>query len=958
MDRIRPLFQAGDWELGPSTKMLESDRATLLLKDYSNLGGGKVKIEPCTIVFLSDAAAESEEQRLRQSVILRAPTAILQFDRDLDLKQPREANLRSAELSGEIIIHSDWKQPGPDDDLRITTKNIQLNEQSISTPERVDFRWGPHFGSGRDMQIKLQPGKGAASGMNVGGIESFELRHIDRLHLVGPEKGISPIIENGASPKSDASALPATTPIDISCSGPFRFEVIRHVATFRDNVRVVKPNPSGEPDQIACGVLSLWFIERPKDPPAAPPGKTAKSSGSFDLQPERLEATGDPVVVTAPSHKLTARGQRIEYNLVSKSIALDGDQPVFLQQGPSEIHARSLHYQADENEERLGQLVSQGPGHLRGQSADRPGQQLEAVWRDELRIQSREQYKVISLTGGGELKSPGVGQLQAKTVSVWLTETPSPKDPKKFELKPHGLSASDDVRFGSQRLSGRVDLLEVWFEEGGGGQRSAFSDQSFAAGNPSLPAASVSRSQAMDGLPPIAASSGTAYAGAASPQLPQTAQSHFEVTGRRLRARVLLPPGAEPALSDLMIDENVQFVETQTAQPGEQPVLIRCNHLEVVKAYAPDAVATIVGQPAHFEGRGLGLTGAAIKLNVGTNRLSIDGPGQADILIANDLEHRPLPTPCKLTVDWQQGMNFDGRTAHFEQSVIAATPGMPSQDGMTEFRLNTSTMDVQLDRAISFSDSKTREKPQVEEIRCKGGVTIDSHSFDARQQLVSHERMEVTDLAINQLGGGLTGGPGWINTVRYGSDDMVPGQPAAAPAAPAKRDQLYCLHVKFQRGITGNVLFRRVTFRDQVRATFGPVDNWDAMLTTDNPAKLGPKGVVARCDELQVFQPLLPVGGRRAIEIYALGNAQVEGLLKDVQYKALGSRIMYAQAKETLIIEGDGRAPAELFRQTQPGAPASRLPAQRIRYSLKTGEPEVDGLQMLEVPLPSGNEKK
>jgi hypothetical protein len=218
--------------------------------------------------------------------------------------------------------------------------------------------------------------------------------------------------------------------------------------------------------------------------------------------------------------------------------------------------------------------------------------------------------------------------------------------------------------------------------------------------------------------------------------------------------------------------------------------------------------------------------------------------------------------------------------------------------------------------------------------------------------------MEVTDLAINQLGGGLTGGPGWINTVRYGSDDMVPGQPAAAPAAPAKRDQLYCLHVKFQRGITGNVLFRRVTFRDQVRATFGPVDNWDAMLTTDNPAKLGPKGVVSRCDELQVFQPLLPVGGRRAIEIYALGNAQVEGLLKDVQYKALGSRIMYAQAKETLIIEGDGRAPAELFRQTQPGAPASRLPAQRIRYSLKTNEPEVDGLQMLEVPLPSGNEKK
>ena len=48
---------------------------------------------------------------------------------------------------------------------------------------------------------------------------------------------------------------------------------------------------------------------------------------------ERLEARGNPVVVTAPSQKLTARGPRIEYNLLAKSITLDGGQEVFLQQG-------------------------------------------------------------------------------------------------------------------------------------------------------------------------------------------------------------------------------------------------------------------------------------------------------------------------------------------------------------------------------------------------------------------------------------------------------------------------------------------------------------------------------------------------------------------------------------------------------------------------------------------------
>ena len=93
-----------------------------------------------------------------------------------------------------------------------------------------------------------------------------------------------------------------------------------------------------------------------------------------------------------------------------------------------------------------------------------------------------------------------------------------------------------------------------------------------------------------------------------------------------------------------------------------------------------------------------------------THHLSIDGPGQMDITMTNDLDGRPLPAPCKLTVDWQGGMAFDGRTAHFEQSVVASTPGIPSKTGMTEFRLKTSTMDVQLQRPIRFSDSKSPER--------------------------------------------------------------------------------------------------------------------------------------------------------------------------------------------------------------------------------------------------------
>jgi hypothetical protein len=432
------------------------------------------------------------------------------------------------------------------------------------------------------------------------------------------------------------------------------------------------------------------------------------------------------------------------------------------------------------------------------------------------------------------------------------------------------------------------------------------------------------------------------------------AQQHFEVTGHRLRARVLYGIG-EPALTDLTIEDNVQLLETQTSLPGKQPVLIRGNHLKVIKANGPDAVATIVGQPAHFEGDGLGLTGATIKVNSGTNHLTIDGPGQMDITTDNDLDGKPLPSPCKLTVDWQRYMDFDGRTAHFEQSVVCSTPGMFSQGEMTQFRLDTAAMAVQLQKMVRFSDAKTQGQPQVESIRCEGGVAMDSHTFDVRQQLTAHDQMQVTDLGINKIGGGLTGGPGWINSVRFGSADMLPGQPNAANNVPAKADQLYCLHVKFEKSMTGNILFRQVTFRDHVLATFAPVDSWDAKITTNDPSRLGPQGAVATCDELQVFQPLLPFGGdHRMIELYMLGNAIVEG----AEYKALGSKVLYAQAKEVLTLEGDGRALAELFQQKSPGAAAKRVKAQKIRYFLKSKDIEVDGVQMMEVPLPAAKRKK
>ena len=604
MEQLQGLFPPDAWEL-KNPKILESEtnNAKLLLQDYQNLGDGQVAIPRCTIVFTPPGPADDEAQRRRQSIILEVPHgAVLKFDGAIDLSRAKLGRLMGGQLKGPVTIRSDWKEPGPEDDLLVTAfGDLQLTEQTISTPSPVEFRWGPHFGRGQDMVIKLlsgqsQPGK-QEPGPNVAGIESFELRHVERLHL-----------DLGQTPSSPAGK-PQSVPVEINCRGPFHFDVVGRVATFRDRVEVMKANPAGPSDQLSCELLSLHFIERPKAasaPAAAQP--PPKAAGSLDLALERIEARGNPAVLTAPSQNVVARGERLEYGLRANSLAMDGGQEVFLQQGPNEIHARSLYYEsAAAGSGRLGRVVAQGPGWLHGQSAERPDQQLEAVWKDKLRVFPDEQNQVISLTGDAELKSPGVGQLQAREIFFWLLETPAAAKNQPSPLRPDRMWARHDVHMNSAQLSGKVDDLRVWFDDAGTSQGQAIGAGRAFGGSrgAGLPVAQpVGLAVPSPAGPTVPA--GAAPQATAPPQPP--AVQRFEVVGRLLQARVTLGQ-PQASVSNLTIEDGVQFLETQTAQPGERPIMIRGDKL----------VAT--GVTAQHGGEGHRPAGAFRGEQIGDDRL-------------------------------------------------------------------------------------------------------------------------------------------------------------------------------------------------------------------------------------------------------------------------------------------------------------------------------------------------
>ncbi len=351
-------------------------------------------------------------------------------------------------------------------------------------------------------------------------------------------------------------------------------------------------------------------------------------------------------------------------------------------------------------------------------------------------------------------------------------------------------------------------------------------------------------------------------------------------------------------------------------------------------------------------GGGMKLTAPNLKLEGVKNSLVIDGAGQMELPLSEIVQGQAPASPGTLTVTWGRRMHFDGHKAHFEDSVVAATQ---------QQSLETQTMDVTLQRPIRFTDDKSSERPQVEEIQCFGGAMIKSRSYDPDQQLSSFDQLSVTDLIVNRRTGEILGGPGWLNSVHFKSSDITDGplskgNTTAAGTPPP--NQLFCLHVQFQKSLTGNLgdttnfAHGWLRFSDAVWTTYGPVDKWDASLTTHDPSELGPDGIVAKCDRLTIARTPSAVDRHPSFELEALGNTKVYG----IDFTAVGHRITYDQDKDKVILEGDGRNNAELWREQPSGR--DHTAAQQFSYSRKTKKVGGAGVQSLEFgPLRNTNGK-
>ncbi len=937
------VFPPGSWEREDPI-MLESRQMRLLFKDYHSLPDGRVNLVPCTLVVLPDRNRVADES-VGRTLVLQAPQgAVLEFDEPLDLKQGRLAKLVGGSLRGRVTIRGLPTAAGAEDEIEIVTRDIELADLQVQTVEPVQFRYGRSTGSGRGLAVRLTPRQGpAAQGPNIGGVESVRLDRDVRMRLEGLAGGLVPGRAEEARPTNAAVPPP---PVLVSCRGSLCLNVAADVITLEDKVEVVRTGTQSGADVLACDLLAIFLGRRERAADSAAPPVAAAPPARGPLEPIEIQAKGSPVVATSAQAGLEARAARLGYEIATRRVVLDGDDPVSLVLRDTEMEARKIDY-CPGPPGSPGALMAVGPGRLASRPAE--GQPARARWQQWLRMRPDGAGHVVSLAGDAEVGIEGQGRLAASEMHLWLdtvatTVPPAAQTdgPDLSRIRPSRLLARGMVEADAEQIEARTDRLELWF-----------------------------RSVA----PPVAAEAqapGTPVA-AAAPSLPSPARPAAEPDrGRgRLVANATLVRGlvtmgpAGNQLEELSMEGQVRLFEPMPAAPvagaapAEPGLEVLGDQMQVSRAAGPAARAIVSGRPARVRGRGLDLTGPLVEFDRGRGRITVDGAGRLALPMARGAGGLDLMgfsaagpavvpaggEPETLDVVWQGRMDFDGRIARFIDRVVT-TSGAAT--------VKAASLDVVFDRPFDLGGPPRPGTPQPEVVKvaCGGGVHVESESTAADGGR-SRDRLHVRDLVVDRSTGDVSGtGPGRLTSTRLGTAPQLappagpPGVAAQPVSMPRPTSGLTYLGVDFQRGLRGNIHHRRMEFHQRVEAVWGPVAGWDDALDVHAAAGL-PQGVVTvSSDVLGVGQvPPVPGRARPSIELAAGGNVLVEG----ESFTARSARLTWAEAKDLLVFEGDGRSDAQLFRQLQAGAQPSSASAGKILYWRGLNRVDVEDARYLDL---------
>lgn len=949
---IDHLFEVGSWELD-NPRIAETPQGSLLFRDWKALGPKKVEIVPCTLVLLVEEKREADFVRSGRPVVIQSERAELDFVDDANLTLGKFGGIKGGVLAGKIRVFAPETTPGLGDDFELNTTDLQIEPTKAWTPHDIDFRYGPHRGSGSDLAVEFLPaarpvGK-KAPGLAVGGISVIRLEHVDKFefqlakNLFAKDAASGRTKENAEQPK-DATPAPAIA----KCSGPFEYRLLENEATFRDRVVITQPSDFGANNELRADRVELkWKSESSVTTTEAAPSVPRKEDDGLS-RIEKFVAIGRPATIDAPSFDLGLRADRIDFDRSTDRLKLVGnrpDRPIWVKRDRYELEAPELLYEA-EDFTRLGVMFVPGPGLLAITTESHESTvRSEIRWGRELRLKKPRGRHVASLRGGVSVHSPTIADYRSDELHVWLLELfadvrePLANGEEAYRVVIDRLKGVGAVHADSPSAVVDANEIQAWFanaplEIGNGPKKQSIPSDDLVLLDPSA----ERQRQPMRIREPGRQSSTDA-----PPQ-------RFHLKGALVQMQLISTEkaydldevtvtGSKVSISELDVPPETGFQLSGTQVIGEG------------LAGEGAQIFRILGAPAKVKSQGTDLRSDQIEVRGRDNRVVIDRPGKMLIPMKQDLNGQPIQEAIPVELTWDEGLEFDGLVAKFHGNVEMKGP---TQTGVAE------RLEATFTNRVGFGGQRTAmDKVDVRKLSMIGSVELESEVFSEVGPLSSLERMECEQLSFDRPSGKIFAqGPGRIRSTRVGKAMDLRGRTSFASAGNGPRDseqndKLSYLVVHFEDRMEGSTNEKEVTLFGQVDAVYGEVLGWNESIQVDMKAT-PPEGVFTLAsDQLTVREAIKPSNAKsnRDFELETKGST----LVQSDQFTGWAHRLSFDSTKDQLIFEGDGRNDAEIRRRAGGSTTARRILLNRTNNTLQVDDARVlDSGQLIAPKSPSG----
>ncbi|MDO4585792.1 MAG: hypothetical protein Q4C95_00690 [Planctomycetia bacterium] len=789
--KIAPLFpDPNDWRLHSAYVINpKGDFGLILFKGTPVFSKDKrmLKLAACTIILLDQDKSLSEEERYRRAIVLETnENATLSFTRPIDNFSLDFASFELGELNSRVIIRSNMKSPGPEDDFYLSTLNVSFTLKQIVAHHEVVFHFGEYDidGEGLTIDINLpsfvksekqndneeakeqKPVYQWINQGNLGGgvaierIELTKLNHfkfkMDSDYLTTNLNNSSSFLTNETSPNIDSSPSPKVdTLVEIQCKNGLYFAnnpdlIGGWVGRFRKDVEIVLDNPDGTTNHLTCNNLYLYFV----DPELEVLAQQEKNFVDYHLKeiptgriseliPTKLKAIGDqesPAKINSEFYGFFAEADELIYDTIQKRILLcqtNPKQKVTLIKNDLSIQSTIIDYRMEKN--RIGSVIAGGEGNIKtilnnnGKNAD-----FNASWKNGLRIitdPNDPSLIRLSVVGGVRFEVGGIGKITAMDADFWGFMPPkndsetvalaSQESEKSFPVPPsdeNNQSILNDLSLIIPQSAQFRNNVQLETPRGLAVIKNELTIR-FSLQNPQDNPENDSKTNLVDDPDhPNAKKQGVFFAESGS-LFSDEQKSQFLLKGDLLDLWLILNGQNDVNVSRIVLRENVLLQENGLENQQEM-INIQGDEVRIENPDSDKTEVLLVGETARFEGKGLMLSGKNINVSRAKNSFTVLGPGKLSF----------VPDTSKLLSSLQTTQT----TQLFQKDQLEQTNNVAEVD-----QVNPTDQPVQSSHSTfadqHFSFNKSSDKKKVQNV----SYPQNADSFLTSDQKISQESSTV-----------------------------------------------------------------------------------------------------------------------------------------------------------------------------------------------------------------------